>query len=145
MVCVRKGCGCRMKIVVDSFTPEQYSSPDCKGAPDAVDVRAGEVAAKPPGIAARAKSLKSARDKWIEAGKPMRPPERVAEILAICQACKHFNPGKPITMAGGLVSTPATCTVCGCWLKNAPLGLVTKIEMATESCPLSTPKWTADV
>jgi hypothetical protein len=74
--------------------------------------------------------LASARRKWVAAGKPQRSPEQIAEIFdTICTPCEHFRPtgdGK------------GTCDKCGCRLKRQG-GLLNKILMATESCPID--KW----
>jgi hypothetical protein len=81
-----------------------------------------------PSLLKQMKSAGDAAAKWIAAGRPQRSEERQAEIMQICEACPHIREGK----AG------QWCGVCGCWLKA-------KIAVATESCPLKTPRWTADV
>jgi hypothetical protein len=76
-----------------------------------------------PGLLAKAVSMSKAVKDWIAAGRPTRTPERAQEVMDICQDCVHFKAGK--------------CLACGCKLSC-------KIKMATTSCPLPEPKWTAD-
>jgi len=70
---------------------------------------------------------------WVAAGSPTRSQEEIDAILAICNSCEHFRKGK----------LRNSCAVCGCSLNRFPNGLVNKIAMATECCPLAEPKWTA--
>lgn len=75
----------------------------------------------------------SAVERWKAAGSPQRTAKEIAAVLAICEACEHFQ--------RGLLRN--SCKVCGCSLNAFEKGLVNKIAMATESCPLNPPKWTA--
>jgi len=61
---------------------------------------------------------------WKKSGSPLRSEEEVAAFTAVCEACPYFAPGRR-----------PHCRLCGCYLKNAPLGLTNKIQMATEHCP----------
>lgn len=76
-------------------------------------------------------SVCGALARWNRAGKPVRSPERVAELLSICQACDKF--------------TGSHCRRCGCPV-NGHVDEPThnKLALATERCPLDPPHWPAD-
>jgi len=81
-----------------------------------------------PGLAQKMVNFKSAYQKWVEAGKPLTPPEERARRWAICEACEFRDKQKN------------TCKWCGCPLEAAGffasmLGAPAKIDMATEGCP----------
>ncbi len=82
------------------------------------------VAPGPPPLTTKAANLAVSLARWTAAGFPKRTPERIAEILAICGACEFFKDG--------------SCMSCGCQLAS-------KASMATESCPLPEPKWSAEI
>jgi hypothetical protein len=88
-----------------------------------------------PGIVEKTANLSAALTRWIAAGRPVRTPEKQAELFAICEACPHFLRG-----SGDLHG----CGICGCGLKKSG-GILNKLKWATESCPLPEPKWTAEV
>lgn len=70
--------------------------------------------------------------RWVAAGSPGRSQQEIDEVLTICRACDKFtDEGRP------------RCKLCGCSVNNKPDGLRNKIAMATESCPMKPPKWTA--
>lgn len=71
------------------------------------------------------------RTKWVQAGKPYRSDERMAEVFAICKECPFFNKE---TENGG------SCGICGCKLSPTDKFL-NKIAWATTECPLESPKW----
>jgi hypothetical protein len=74
-----------------------------------------------------------AKQRWEKAGKPLRSPERVAEIYEQhCAKCPYFK------------DEVCNHIRCGCPVKKETLTR-NKIEWATESCPLDSPKWTAEV
>lgn len=63
---------------------------------------------------------------WLKQGSPSRTPEQIEQIYdTLCKPCEFFKDD--------------TCTICGCAIKK--VGLVNKIKMVTEHCPLSPPKW----
>ena len=79
-------------------------------------------------------SYSAAITRWKLAGSPTRSQEDIDRIYSICETCKFFaNAKRP------------HCKLCGCSLNRSPNGLVSKIAMATESCPLDPPKWAADI
>ena len=69
---------------------------------------------------------------WKAAGKPVRSPERIADLYAICEQCPIFQ--------GGICTHEA----CGCPVRQEAVWR-NKLTWATESCPLDPPKWHADV
>ena len=87
-----------------------------------------------PTLVRKVKTFGKAVARWIKAGRPVRSPERVAELLAICQDCEHYSAKGP---AGG------KCKLCGCAVKRR--GLQNKLRMATEACPAKPPRWEAEV
>lgn len=77
-------------------------------------------------------SVADAMGRWHAAGKPKRTPEEIARIFDdICRQCEHYEGD---TAAGH-------CRMCGCQLRRSG-GLLNKIEMATEECPMG--KWGGD-
>lgn len=87
-----------------------------------------------PGVLQQAWNYTAALERWTLAGRPVRSPERIAEILAICEACPMYL---------GDAKRPR-CKLCGCSINNLPRGTQNKIAMATEHCPLDPPKWEAE-
>jgi hypothetical protein len=69
---------------------------------------------------------------WIEAGMPTRTKAEQEAILEICKACPLYKPHKNPDRAG-------RCGKCGCRLNINGIG--GKLQMATESCPDSPPRW----
>lgn len=124
-VCQRKGCNNRLPVVVKAFPITAYHA-ECKH---------GNQSPSRPSLVRKAWTYATAVAKWTAAGNPVRSQQRINEILAICQACPMFADTKGRTH----------CRLCGCSLSAAPDGLNNKIAMATESCPLDPPKWTAEV
>lgn len=76
------------------------------------------------------KGYAKARWAWMKAGKPVRSPEAIEAIMAICRGCEQFEPTEDDTNG---------CRKCGCRRKYWIGGLRRKIEWATEECPLG--KW----
>lgn len=75
--------------------------------------------------------------KWIKAGRPKRPWDRVEELFATaCGPCPKFRPWKD-GEAGG-------CTICGCHLSRHGAAYKNKLRMATEGCPASPPRFLPD-
>lgn len=91
---------------------------------------AEERAAKPapPSVLQRAKNYKSARDKWIEAGRPVRSDDEMAAIFTICQSCPSEQ-YKPLPVIDG-----GTCQACGCGVAKERK-IANKIAWSTERCP----------
>jgi len=79
--------------------------------------------------AGRATAYAGALTRWFAASRPKRTPERIAELLVICETCEKFKDG--------------ACDSCGCKINRSPSAWRNKLAMATESCPLG--KWSADV
>ena len=80
-----------------------------------------------PGLGMAPRYL-SAVARWTAAGFPTRSDEEVERIYALCAECpwKHED---------------GYCRRCGCWLNKSQHAMANKIRMATEHCPLPTPKW----
>ena len=77
-----------------------------------------------PTLARMARSFTDATAKWWKAGRPVRSEEEVERIFTdICTPCKYFDNTK----------SKARCKICGCALQKK--GIVSKLKMATESCP----------
>lgn len=90
---------------------------------------------EPISVMRRASRYAAAMARWIAAGSPARSQERIDAILANhCNPpsapCEHFANG--------------VCGKCGCLINASPEAWQNKLAMATEACPLSPPKWTAD-
>lgn len=92
------------------------------------------VPSRQPSLARQVWNYSKAVAKWIAAGSPTRSQREIDAALAICQTCEHYAEKKK-----------PHCRLCGCQLNAAPDGLVNKIAMATERCPLNPPKWGGDV
>lgn len=86
-----------------------------------------------PGLISQGWNYTKAVAGWMKAGSPTRTKSEIDRIFAICQLCPQFISD----------DLRPRCRVCGCSLSQAPEGLNNKIAMATESCPLDPPKWTA--
>jgi hypothetical protein len=82
-------------------------------------------------LMAKVERFSEARDKWKDAGKPVRTDEEIFRIYhEVCKECEYFDNDK--------------CGICGCRLK--PKGhMLNKIAWATEKCPLDPPKWIAEI
>lgn len=103
-----------------------------RSSPTRVYIRA--CAPPTPGFATRAQAMLAAAIKWAKAGSPVRSAAEVAAIFdGACKPCPHF-----IRDGAGAGS----CKLCGCLLRREA-GLVNKLQMATESCPDTPPRWTA--
>lgn len=100
----------------------------CTGAPADHGTLVLEVPSRPSGVIARAKQYKSAREKWIEAGRPVRTAGDMAAIFAVCQACPSGE-YKPLPVVDG-----GTCDACGCGIAKERK-LANKIAWSTEKCP----------
>jgi hypothetical protein len=115
---------------------------NCDFNTDLVCVHCGYQARKPntirqcgvnpnPSIIEKVSRYATALAKWIAAGRPTRTQEQIDAILAErCEPCVHFQGG--------------TCDKCGCRINRNPEAWRNKLAMATESCPLDPPKWTAE-
>ena len=71
------------------------------------------------------------RQKWIEAGKPLRSSEEIKQIHNICSKCVHFKPKN---------KKKGTCTLCGCSIKKKG-NLLNKAAWGTTECPDNPPRW----
>lgn len=115
---------CAPLAVVDLPNP---SAKSCRGCDD------WEAAAE-PGWARLGLNLVTALGKWEMAGRPTRTQQQIDKLLAICQACPFMGRRK---------NGETYCGKCGCPVS----GQVTtrnKLFLATESCPLNPPRWTAE-
>ena len=73
------------------------------------------------------------RKKWIAAGKPVRSPERVAELFDnVCSPCEYF-------VATGV--DKGVCGLCRCSLKRYVGAWFNKLEWGTTRCPAKKPRW----
>lgn len=75
----------------------------------------------------QAKNYKAARDKWVDAGKPLRSPEEIQKLFELCEQC----PAKQFMRVGPDVGR---CLDCGCWLKRQGNSF-NKLAWPTEKCP----------
>lgn len=120
-------CGRKFVILDATIPPERYYARCELSTP-----REPSTPRRRPGLARRVYSACRAAGRWVAAGMPVRTPERVDALFRICSACEHFAGTK--------------CGVCGCPVNNdASTPRKNKLAMATESCPLEPPRWTADV
>ena len=85
-----------------------------------------------PTLPVRISNYLGALIRWAHASYPERSQQQVQAILEVCRGCRHFKATADLSHA---------CEHCGCgglpskWTG----GLVEKITMRTESCPLK--KW----
>jgi hypothetical protein len=86
----------------------------------------------PPPLSSQAISYAFAVARWTAGGRPTRTDEEVATILAICQACPHFQ---PVGKAHG------QCLLCGCGCSADASALANKLRMGTEHCPDEPSRW----
>lgn len=64
--------------------------------------------------------------KWIARGRPKRTDDDVAGLLAVCQACEHYQPHD---------EKSGECGLCKCRLSLGGSAMNNKLRMATEICP----------
>jgi hypothetical protein len=81
-----------------------------------------------PTLAQKAKSLGLSVVGWAKAGFAMASAETLEARLAICRGCEFWD-------ATGFGGT-GKCSECGCSTQA-------KLRMATSTCPLAPPKWSA--
>lgn len=86
-----------------------------------------------PSILRQALNLKDAYLRWVEAGKPLRTPERIEELFEVCQQC-------PVFMRVG--ADIGRCKECGCWVKRKGEKF-NKLAWPTENCPRG--NWSAEI
>ncbi len=71
------------------------------------------------------------KQKWKEAGEPLRSPEKIQELFNICNSCEHKIVVSPRILQ---------CGICTCLLR--PQGnKANKLAYATTRCPLEEAKW----
>lgn len=90
-----------------------------------------------PGIIQRARHYKTAIEKWIDAGKPIRTDEEVTRIVEqACGNCDLFN-GKICLhdKCGCNIKLPTEERVSLIAIAISP-AMTNKVRMATEDCPL---------
>lgn len=78
-----------------------------------------------PGAARVVLNYSAAMVRWLAAGKPVRSPDEIMNLVRICQGCDFYIDN--------------ACRKCGCKVNASPSGLQNKAAMATEHCPLA--KW----
>ncbi len=82
------------------------------------------------------KQYEEEKEKWREAGEPLRSKERIREIYdENCSPCEHF-----IKISRYI----GQCDICTCFLRRAGTNL-NKIAFATTRCPLPEPRWVEEV
>ena len=81
-----------------------------------------------PTFAQKAKSLGSSVSDWAKTGFSLASAETLEARLAICRGCEFWD----ATGFGG----SGRCSKCGCSTQA-------KLRMATSTCPLAPPKWSA--
>jgi hypothetical protein len=88
--------------------------------------------ARAPSLPFRLSNYLGAMIRWAHADYPERGEQVVASILEVCRGCVHFKATSDELHA---------CSYCGCGgvASKWTGGLVEKIRMATESCPIR--KW----
>lgn len=79
-----------------------------------------------PSIFQQAINLGKATAKFLASGLRRATPEQQANRLAICRECDRYD------------ADEVRCRECGCYLQE-------KTSWASESCPLTPPKWSAVV
>lgn len=78
---------------------------------------------------------------WRAAGFPRREPAWVKEIFEThCKPCEWYDPD-----AHTLLGAKGVCTHCSCHVSDNPNEDMNKIVWPTVSCPLTPPKWEANV
>lgn len=87
-----------------------------------------------PGPIQQALGFVQALQRWQAAGRPRPSPEELAQRQAACRACPYHN------------AAANKCGRCGCDLDSQPIlfGLVDrpgKLDMASEECPDTPPRW----
>lgn len=130
--------------------PERPCRPeDClafQGYTPGVTASAGssnDLPATAPALVQQISNLSVEVNNWIAAGRPLTPPDKLAERQTQCQTCDRYD------------ASADRCLQCGCfgnalplWAKIAakviagetPPG---KLHMATASCPKQPPRWKA--
>lgn len=81
----------------------------------------------------QANSYRVAHSRWVAAGKPLRPHDKIESLFEICESCPRFmRVGADI----------GKCKSCGCWLKRKGEKF-NKLAWPTETCPEG--KWHSEV
>ena len=93
-----------------------------------IQVDKAALAAKRLSWASRLSNYAEALAKWFKAGRPRRQQTRIDELLETCKGCEKYRNG--------------ACSSCGCRVNSSGIGVVNKLAMATEACPIG--KWSAD-
>lgn len=88
---------------------------------------------KLPSLAKRAKNYAAAQAKHTAAGRPLSSQQTIDERLSICVTCPEYN------------ATERACSKCGCNINSSRNAWKNKLAMANERCPLTPPKWGAEI
>lgn len=87
------------------------------------DTQTEEVKEFPP-LMTQLGNYKNAVRKWISAGRPVRTPEEIKDILENkCKRCAWYD------------GEAKRCKGCGCQVTESIMAIFNKIKMATEHCP----------
>jgi hypothetical protein len=77
-----------------------------------------------PSVSTQLWNYQNALRKWNKAGRPVRSPEEIKEILETrCKGCDWYD------------KESERCKGCGCKVTEDGMAIFNKIKMATESCP----------
>lgn len=68
--------------------------------------------------------------RWVNAGRPIRSPEWVAELFEHCWTCPSYEPDKRTEFRDRGV-----CAECGCYVHPTDLTIRNKLVLPTEGCP----------
>jgi len=132
--CLNPGCGER--FILDKKIEDIQSN--CKSTEISTEIATEKSKEKgkermKSNIFQRGSQYLDERRRWVEAGKPLRSEERIAEIFEICS---KNTCGQYIEKGEGV----GQCGLCGCNLKKRGT-LLNKISWANTSCPMEEPLW----
>lgn len=123
-----------------TYVPEDWETRDAVGRNPALSkkVYGRLLEAEPeeePGLLEKAGSFLKARQQHRAAGRPVLPPEKIAERFEICSSNRC---GKFIALSEG----KGKCRSCGCGLKKVEdwMAAFNKLSYATERCPKINPE-----
>lgn len=119
---------CETRKSAEAKPKEPPPTPEEQAAWDAARDRIIELTQE-PNLFEKGKHYGIALKRWAKAGCPARTDEEVVAILETCQACDKWNPEK------------TRCRICGCRVSLGRWSVRNKARMATEHCPLQSPKW----
>ena len=78
--------------------------------------------------------------RWIAAGKPTRTKDAITLLFnTFCRQCSNFVINKKDSHNAG------SCGICGCRLHRSNVAMTNKLAISTDCCPMTPPKWEANV